>query len=623
MRKFAAAISALFLVLVAAGSAMAQTSGQISANPNPCVIDSAATTCAITVSWNVTNATSAKVTVQDGTGAETDFATGLSGSQVLNAQSLPHKYTFRLYDTSGGNFTWLDGMVVLAKGAGTLTADPNPCIVASGATDCSTTLTWSTSNVTSAVLTMQDVTAGGGESTIANTTSGSHPVSLQASHQYLFTLYDNSGSDLVQLAATGAIAAGTGGIAANPDPCPIATGSSTCKTTVTWNTENVASVQVIMTDSQAPTSPQVIGTSLSGSYSASIQAPPHSYTFTLYDTSTGNSVWLASTGVVATGNGILTASPDPCFIASGSSVCNASVNWSTNMVTSAEVTEQDMSTNVETSISTGTPGTKALALAGPKTYVFRLYDTSSGSRNFLDAYGITVSGSGSISASPNPCSVTGGSSVCNATVTWTTANMTSAEVTEQDLSTTVETSISTALSGSTSVAMTGPKTYMFRLYDTSSGSRIFVDAYGVRVSGSGTISESPDPCSIPSGSTTCNATITWSTTGVTSAEVTQQDTSTTVETAIASAVSGTTTVALSGPKTYVFRLYDTSAGNRTFLDSYVVTVGGSGTINATPSPCTIVSGATSCATTVSWSTTSVTAAEVTERDTAGGGEVTL
>lgn len=150
----------------------AAATGTISASPNPCTIPGGSTTCGSSISWITSGASSASVTVQDlSGGTEQPFATGLSGNQVALISAPPHRLVFRLYDTSSGSPLFLDATEVLAIGTGAIGASPNPCTISGGASVCSTTISWSTSNVTTGQVTVQD--SGGGEVSFASGTSGS------------------------------------------------------------------------------------------------------------------------------------------------------------------------------------------------------------------------------------------------------------------------------------------------------------------------------------------------------------------------------------------------------------------------------------------------------------------
>ncbi len=606
--------------LIAVTVVQAEGSGTFSASPNPCAIPQGSTTCSTTISWTTQNVTSGQVTVQDlAGGGEAAFATGASGSQLASLQAPPHLYVFRLYDTSSGTAFFITSITVVATGTGTLSATPNPCLVLGGGTSCDSTVSWNTSNVTSAKLTVQDA-AGGGEVLVASTTSGSQSATIQLPpHQYTFRLYDTSSGTGYLIAALTVLAEAET-LTATPNPCPVTSVGGTCTSTISWSTQNLAAAEVTVQDATGGGEVS-FASSLSGSKDATIQLLPHKYTFRLYDTSSGSRILITATVVVAEGTGTIAASPDPCPVANGQTSCTTTISWATQNVTAAQVTVEDKAGGGEVAFASALSGSQSATVQLlPHEYIYRLYDSSSGTP-FLIAAATVVAGA-SITASPDPCAIPGGSTSCSSTVNWNVINSVSAQVTVQDAAGGGEVLFATGPSGSQAATIQLlPHKYTFRVYDTSSGSPFFVASTIVLATGTGTISASPDPCSIQSGSTTCASTVTWSTQNVAAASVTVEDAAGGGEVSFASGISGSQSASIqASPHKYTFRLYDISSGTRYFLASWAVIAIGSGTISASPNPCTILSGQTSCSSTVSWSTANATTAKVTVEDTSVGGE---
>jgi len=177
--------------------------GTISASPNPCTLSGS--TCTSTISWSTSGVSSALVTVQDTGigGSESNFGSGTSnpGKDAPWIQGAPHQYTFRLYDTTGGGMTLLDSVVVTAVSGGTISASPNPCTL-SGSLTCTSTISWSTSGASSALVTVQDTGIGGSETNFGSGTSNpgkDAPWIQGAPHQYTFRLYDTTGGGMALL----------------------------------------------------------------------------------------------------------------------------------------------------------------------------------------------------------------------------------------------------------------------------------------------------------------------------------------------------------------------------------------------------------------------------------------
>jgi hypothetical protein len=550
------------------------------------------------------------------------FATGLSGSKVAQISAPPHRFVFRLYNTASIFPLFLDAIEVIAIGTGTITADPNPCGIASGSSVCTTTVTWSTSNVTGGQVTIED-SVGGEEEVFASGVSGSEPAQLQAPpHQYTLRLYDVSSGEAYLLAATTAVTTGSGGISVLPNPCPIPSGFTVCAAEVTWAAESVTAAQVTLEDA-AGGGELFFASGVSGIETAFLQAPPHFYTFRLYDISLGIPFWLASTAAFASGSGTLAADPNPCALEPGALTCATNLRWTTENVSAAEVTVEDVQGGGEQLFGSGRFGSLDFDLEPqPHQYYFRLYDVSANIRVLLAATLVFATGQGGITATPNPCVITGEATSCTSNITWSAPGTSLAEVTVQDAAGGGELLFATGVSGSQDALIEAPPhRYTFRLYDTFNG-RVQLGHIEVIASGTGAIMASPNPCPVVSPATSCAATITWSTANVGAAEITVEDEAVGGETVFASGLSGEETAQIQvPPHEYTFRLYDISSGTRLFLAATSVLGTGTGTITAEPNPCQVPAGSTTCLANLSWNTENVSAALITREDLTGGGEV--
>lgn len=566
-------------VLLAVVTLAAVGSGTISASPNPCTITGSSASCTSIITWSTLNVNAAKITVQDTVGGgETPFAAGRSGSQSVSILAPPHQYTFRLYDISSPDPIFLDATTVFANGTGTISGTPNPCPIPSGATTCTATISWSTNTLTSAKVTVQDGDSGQ-ETNLFTGLSGSQPYTIQAPpHKYIFRLYDTSSGGAVWVASTVVLAVGSGTVSSSPNPCPIAKDATSCPTTISWNTQKIITAQVTWEDVGVGGTETDFATGLTGSQSFSVQPYPHQYVFRLYDASSGSRLWIASTGAVASGWGAVSAAPNPCLLAQSATACTSNISWNTQNAAAAEVTKEDTAVPPEALFASGRSGNKDASIQPrPHEYLFRLYDTSGGFRFWLDATTVTGVGPGMITASPNPCLLSGTSTSCTSTITWSAQNAAAAEITVEDAAGGGETNFTSGLSGSQdALIQPAPHRYTFRLYDISSGGRILLASTVVFAAGPGTISASPNPCAILSGSTTCTATITWDAKNATTAKVAVQDAGG-AETDFATGLSGNKSAQIQAPPhEYTFRLYDTSSGGLVWLASTVV--------RATPPP---------------------------------------
>jgi len=230
--------------------------------------------------------------------------------------------------------------------------------------------------------------------------------------------------------------------------------------------------------------------------------------------------------------------------------------------------------------------------------------------------------SGSIAASPNPCTIVAGSTSCTSAITWTTDHVTHAEVYVSSGGTETRVWNATACSGQSCSApwirAGGPFTFM--LYDYSTGARgatlgsVVVTAQVKTPAGS--IVASPNPCPIVAGASACTAAVAWSTQNVTQARVYVSVGGSEVLVWDSTACAGQTCSAswIQPATVYTFTLYDYSTGARgATLGSVVITAEGktpAGSIAASPNPCTIVAGPAACTAAIAWSTQNVTQARV-------------
>src|SRR5262249_36518565 len=156
-----------------------------------------------------------------------------------------------------------------------------------------------------------------------------------------------------------------------------------------------------------------------------------------------------------------------------------------------------------------------------------------------------------------------------------------------------ETTFATGLSGSSSFTSVqpSPNQYIFTLYSVSGSTRTALSA--VSVTGvppaTGTISATPNPCTITARGTTSATTITWSTLHVfptrrSSDLVAAGGTETTFATGLSGSSSFTSVQP--SPNQYIFTLYSVSGSTRTALSSVSVTgvPPATGTISAVPNP---------------------------------------
>ena len=174
-------------------------------------------------------------------------------------------------------------VTVTVWAAPTASIDADPKTINRGG---SSTLEWESANASSVTIT--------GIGAVTPNEDGSRRVTLNATKTY--TIEATNPAMPAYSAATASVTVTvpiTGSISASPNPCTIASGKTTCTTTIRWSSTNTTAVQVWVTHTRGSTTTTTAFTgsnTTSGSQSASwIQlSPAHSYTFSLYDLSNGN-----------------------------------------------------------------------------------------------------------------------------------------------------------------------------------------------------------------------------------------------------------------------------------------------------------------------------------------------
>ncbi len=128
-------------------------SGKVSASPNPCEIESSKSICTTKISFSVSSG-SADVCVST-TGSDNLFSI-FSGSGVKDATWITTaSYTFKIKAPAGncqGKAISTENVTGKYKTnpSGSLSANPNPCLIAAEKTTCETKISWDVANTTNA-----------------------------------------------------------------------------------------------------------------------------------------------------------------------------------------------------------------------------------------------------------------------------------------------------------------------------------------------------------------------------------------------------------------------------------------------------------------------------------------
>ncbi len=334
-------------------------SGTITANPNPCQIAEGQSTCNTTLTWSVQNPISTTAVT---TPVNQTIFTGHSGSGTYSVEHGGR--TFYLYNsgellgqiTASANCisgTEWNGSICQAipEMAGNLSVSPTSCEIPYDQESCSVSVSWNVYNPESS---NTAVTISPNGEVFATGHSGSKDYPFTSSNSVTFYLYNN-GKLLAQ-----AIASATkepappmeGTIIANPNPCQIAEGQSTCDTTIAWSVQNPISTTAVTTPVN-----QTIFTGHSGSETYPVEHGGR--TFYLYNNSIelgqirvsadceGGTSWLGSScegpkELIVSRNGAGTVTSDVYGISCGSD-CSGVYAHGSSVTLTATVTEADNS----------------------------------------------------------------------------------------------------------------------------------------------------------------------------------------------------------------------------------------------------------------------------------------
>jgi len=644
----------------------AQTSGTLTPASPSCTIAAGASSCNVTLTWTTTNPVGTSSVTSNYPSANTTVATGNSGS---TSAAVPYNSrTFYLYNntqllaTSAASSSCISGTTwngstcqAPTTMSGTLTPASPSCTIAAGASSCNVTLTWSTTNpVGTSSVTSNYPSAN---TTVATGNSGSTSAAVPYNTR-TFYLYNNTQLLDTSVASSSCISGTTwnGSTCAAPTllsgtltpaspSCTIAAGASSCNVTLTWTTTNPVGTSSVT--SNYPSANTTVATGNSGSTSAAV--PYNSRTFYLYNNTqllatsvassscTSGTTWNGSTCAAPTSlSGTLTPASPSCTIAAGASSCNVTLTWTTtNPVGTSSVTSNYPSAN--TTVATGNSGSTSAAVPY-NTRTFYLYNNtqllatsvaSSSCTSGTTWNGSTCAASTSLSGTLTPaspsCTIAAGASSCNVTLTWTTTNpVGTSSVTSNYPS--ANTTVATGNSGSTSAAVPYD-TRTFYLYNNAqllatsvasssctSGTTWNGSTCAASTSLSGTLTPASPSCTIAAGASSCNVTLTWTTTNpVGTSSVTSNYPS--ANTTVATGNSGSTSAAVPY-NTRTFYLYNNAQLLATSVASSSCTAGTSwngstcaastsmsGTLTPASPSCTIAAGASSCNVTLTWTTT--------------------
>ena len=390
----------------------------MTANPNPIDVAPGVTLGQTTLSWTAPASSAVEVHVGSATG--TIFSGGASTGSAQTGDWVTDGMVFVLVDAAT-HATLATTTVTLATSGQTasITANPNPILVASGVTLGETTISWNAPGSTGV-----EVHIGSAAGTLfaSGASTGSAQTGDWVSNGMVFVLVDaTSHSTLATTTVTLATSGQTAAITANPNPISVAPGVTLGQTTISWNASGSAGVEVHI---GSATGTLFAGGASTGSAQTGDWVS-NAMVFVLVDAATHAT--LATTAVTFSSSGgtaSITATPNPILVASGVTLGETTVSWNALGSSSVEV---HVGTPTGPVFSGG--GSTGSAQTGDwvtNGMVFVLVDGTTHAT--LATTTVTLGASGgtpTISASPNPIP---GATVGQTTISWNAPGSSAVEV---------------------------------------------------------------------------------------------------------------------------------------------------------------------------------------------------
>ena len=378
---------------------------------------------------------------------------------------------------------------------GSISASPNPCIIAAGDTTCTTTITWDSMNTTAVrvwVRNEEQTPFGYVGPLTAFTTSDSTSDSMQATikegprFRHTFYVYDHSSGSRGDLLGQPVSVSGTPEdpppLTCSADPMTIDPGE---KSTLRWTTDGATSVSI----------DQEIGNVTPVAGGTVMVMPMETTTYTFTATLTGGTATCAVTVRVRD------ASPTcDSFTATPANICSggsSTLSWRTSDADSV---------TIDQGIGPVTPvagGSETVSPTTTTTYTLTATNTS-GSDTCTAT--VTVGDPPTASISANRTTFNEGQPF---TLSWNTTNAGSASIDQGVGTVTPNASDSRTLTPSEG-------THTYTITASKAACSDATDSVTVTVRPKPTnpsITASPNPCKILPGSNTCTTTISWSATG--------------------------------------------------------------------------------------------------------------
>ena len=214
----------------------------------------------------------------------------------------------------------------------------------------------------------------------------------------------------------------TGTLGANPDPCTIAAGQTTCSTTLTWTSENTTAVQVRRIMGQ--TNEIVVRRGSPSGQTVFDRIDLTDSTFYLYDYSDGGRGRQLATVTV---HGVRPLSIDPTSGEVGTVVTITGSHFGASRGTGANASTVTFNGTAVVSYTVWSD-TRIVVVVPAGATSGDVVVTVDGAERTAGSFRVGSEPACTISAAPNPCTIAAGQTTCTSTLTWTTENTTAVRV---------------------------------------------------------------------------------------------------------------------------------------------------------------------------------------------------
>ena len=395
--------------------------GTLTASPNPCTIAAGQDTCSTILSWTSTNTTAVQLRRKEGN--RIVVRSGSPNGNTTSSEIGLTASTFILYDySSGSRGNQLDTVTV--KGVKALSLSP-------------------TSGPVGTVVTITGSGFGGSRGRGPNAST----VTFNGTPAAAYTSWSDTeivvvvpsgltnGAKTVKVTVggtartVGTFTVRTARLTASPNPCTIASGQTTCTTTIRWNGGSGSAVRV-WTKRQNNSPFGYVGgtltaftttTSSSGSKQATIrESPLYRHIFALHDHSGGRRGPELAT-VTVTGVRPLAISPPQG--PAGTSVVIVGSGFGALQRTSTVTFNR---TPASTYTSWSDTRIRVVVPSGATTGPVKV--TVGGVERAARTFTIGPAVTATLSASPNPCTIASGQDTCTSNVRWSSTNTSAVRV---------------------------------------------------------------------------------------------------------------------------------------------------------------------------------------------------